>query len=143
MSTTLLSVKPLRATISSIQVPLAFCLLTSQPWYISARRARYFGDNARARIRDAMRYLRKFFWVLIAVIGALGLGMIAASRGEPLNAVWLVAAAGCIYLLGFRFYSRFIAYRILELNDRRATPAERLEDGRDFLPTNKWGKSVV
>jgi carbon starvation protein len=85
-----------------------------------------------------MRYLKKSFWVVIAFIGALGLAMIAASRGEPLNAVWLVAAAGCIYLLGFRFYSRFIAYRILELNDRRATPAERLEDGRDFLPTNKW-----
>lgn len=85
-----------------------------------------------------MRYLRKAIWVVVAIIGALSLGMIAASRGEPLNAVWLVAAAGCIYLLGFRFYSRFIAYRILELNDQRATPAERLEDGRDFLPTNKW-----
>jgi carbon starvation protein len=85
-----------------------------------------------------MRYLKKVFWAVIAVIGALGLAMIATSRGEPLNAVWLVAAAGCVYLLGFRFYSRFIAYRILELNDRRATPAERLEDGRDFLPTNKW-----
>ena len=85
-----------------------------------------------------MRYLRKAIWVVVAIIGALGLAMIATSRGEPLNAVWLVAAAGCIYLLGFRFYSRFIAYHILELNDRRATPAERLEDGRDFLPTNKW-----
>ncbi|MFB3921002.1 MAG: carbon starvation CstA family protein [Terriglobia bacterium] len=85
-----------------------------------------------------MRYLKKLIWAGIAITGALGLGMIAASRGEPLNAVWLVAAAGCIYLLGYRFYSRFIAYRILELNDHRATPAERLEDGRDFLPTNKW-----
>jgi len=87
---------------------------------------------------NRMRYLRKIVWVLVALLGALALAMIATARGEPLNAVWLIAAAGCIYLLGYRFYSRFIAYRVLELNDRRATPAERLEDGRDFVPTNKW-----
>jgi len=85
-----------------------------------------------------MGLLKKCLWILVALIGALGLGMIASARGEPLNAVWLVAAAGCIYLIGYRFYSRFVAYRVLELNDRRATPAERLEDGRDFVPTNKW-----
>jgi carbon starvation protein len=85
-----------------------------------------------------MGLLKKTFWALMAVIAAIGLGMIATVRGEPLNAVWLVAAAACIYLLGYRFYSRFVAYRVLELNNRRATPAERLEDGRDFVPTNKW-----
>ncbi|PYV10682.1 MAG: carbon starvation protein A, partial [Acidobacteria bacterium] len=85
-----------------------------------------------------MHLLKRFFWVLIALVGAAALGMIAASRGEPLNAVWLVAAAACIYLLGYRFYSRFVAFRVLELDDRRATPAERLDDGRDFVPTNKW-----
>jgi carbon starvation protein len=85
-----------------------------------------------------MRYLKKIVWILVALLGALALGMIATARGEPLNAVWLIAAAGCIFLLGYRFYSRFIAYRVLGLNDRRATPAERLEDGRDFVPTNKW-----
>ncbi|HUU13181.1 MAG TPA: carbon starvation CstA family protein [Terriglobia bacterium] len=82
--------------------------------------------------------LKKLFWILVAFIGALGLGMIATVRGEPLNAVWLVAAAACIYMIGYRFYSRFVAYRVLELNNQRATPAERLEDGRDFVPTNKW-----
>ena len=66
------------------------------------------------------------------------MGMIALSRGEPINAVWLVAAAACLCALGYRFYSRFIAYRVLGLNDERATPAERLEDGRYFVPTNKW-----
>jgi len=85
-----------------------------------------------------MAYLKRFIWILVAVVGAVPLGMIAAARGEPLNAVWLIAAAGCIYALGYRFYSRFVAYRVLELNNRRATPAERLEDGRDFVPTNKW-----
>jgi len=82
--------------------------------------------------------IKKLFWFLVAGLGAVGVGMIASSRGEPLNAVWLVAAAACIFMLGYRFYSRFIACRILELDDSRATPAERKEDGRDFLPTNKW-----
>ena len=85
-----------------------------------------------------MVLLKRIFWILIAVVGAAGLAMIAAARGEPLNAVWLIAAAACIFLLGYRFYSRFVAWRVLELNDRRATPAERLEDGRDFVPTHKW-----
>jgi carbon starvation protein len=85
-----------------------------------------------------MRALKTTIWVLIAVGGALALGMIASRRGEPLNAVWLVAAAACIYAIGYRFYSRFIAYRVLRLNDERATPAERLDDGHDFVPTNKW-----
>ncbi len=85
-----------------------------------------------------MPYLKKIFWAATALLGALALGMIAAARGEPLNAVWLITAAGCIYLLGYRFYSRFLAYRVLGLNDRRATPAERLDDGRDFVPTNRW-----
>src|SRR5271169_1265330 len=85
-----------------------------------------------------MAVLKKIFWLLIAVMGALALGMIATARGEPLNAVWLVAAAACIYALGYRFYSRWVAYSVLGLDDQRATPAERLEDGRDFVPTNKW-----
>src|SRR5438128_12265151 len=81
---------------------------------------------------------KQIFWVLVAVTAAVALGMIATVRGEPINAVWLVAAAACIYAVGYRFYSRFLAYRILKLDDSRATPAERLEDGRDFVPTNKW-----
>src|ERR1043166_1946749 len=85
-----------------------------------------------------MHLLKKLIWVLVAFAGAFGLGMIASHRGEPLNAVWLVAAAACIYAIGYRFYSRYIAFRVLELNDQRATPAERLDDGHDFVPTNKW-----
>jgi carbon starvation protein len=85
-----------------------------------------------------MRILRKILWIAVAGLGALALGLIATRRGEPLNAVWLVAAAACVYAIGYRFYSRFIAYRVLEMNPRRATPAERLEDGRDFVPTPPW-----
>jgi len=85
-----------------------------------------------------MSIIKKLSWVLVAGLGGLAFGMIATSRGEPLNAVWLVAAAACIFVLGYRFYSRFIAYRVLELDARRATPAERKDDGRDFTPTNKW-----
>ena len=85
-----------------------------------------------------MPFLKRMVWVLVAALGALGLGMIATAHGEPLNAVWLVIAAACFFLIGYRFYSRFIAYRVLGLNDQRATPAERKEDGRDFVPTNKW-----
>src|SRR5579872_876080 len=88
--------------------------------------------------RSSMHFLKRIFWMMVAAAGAFALGMIATAHGEPLNAVWLVAAAACIYMIGYRFYSRFIAYRVLELDDRRATPAERKEDGRDFLPTNKW-----
>ena len=59
-------------------------------------------------------------------------------RGEPLNATWFVLAAVCCYLVAYRFYSAFIAARLLTLDDTRATPAERHDDGRDFVPTNKW-----
>jgi carbon starvation protein len=85
-----------------------------------------------------MTLAKKMVWVAIAAVAALALGAIATERSEPINAVWLVAAAACIYALGYRFYSRFVAYRVLGLDDQRATPAERLDDGRDFVPTNKW-----
>jgi carbon starvation protein len=81
---------------------------------------------------------KKIGWVLIAAVGSVSLSVLAVSRGEPINAVWLLAAAACVYALGYRFYSRWVAYRILELDENRATPAERLDDGRDFVPTNKW-----
>jgi len=77
-------------------------------------------------------------WGTVAVLGALALGTVALHRGEPINALWLVAAATCCYALGYRFYSKFIAVKILALDGLRATPAERLENGRDFLVTNKW-----
>jgi len=77
-------------------------------------------------------------WVAIALLGAGALGKIAFDRGEKLNATWFVVAAVCCYLVAFRFYSAFVAAKILALDDTRATPAERHDDGRDFVPTNKW-----
>src|SRR5271166_6100771 len=77
-------------------------------------------------------------WVAISLLGASSVGLVAVHRREPINALWLVTAATCCYALGYRFYSKFIAAKILALDSRRATPAERLENGRDFLVTNKW-----
>src|SRR6266478_9647120 len=82
--------------------------------------------------------LRFLLWTAIALLGALALAMIALHRGEQINALWLVTAAVCTYAVGYRFYGKFIAAKVLALDAHRATPAERLENGRDFVPTNKW-----
>ena len=77
-------------------------------------------------------------WAAISIAAAFFLAGIAVNRGEPVNSMWLVLAAVCTYLVGFRFYAKFIAAKVMALNDKRATPAERLRDGWDFEPTNKW-----
>jgi carbon starvation protein len=82
--------------------------------------------------------VRILIWLAVALLGALALATVALHRGEQINAMWLVVAAICTYALGYRFYSQFIAARVLTLDAVRATPAERLENGRDFVPTNKW-----
>src|SRR6202790_277981 len=84
------------------------------------------------------RPLSVVIWIVVALVGAGALGGIAFHRGEPLNATWFVVAAACSYLVAYRFYSAFIAARLLALDDTRATPSERHDDGRDFVPTNKW-----
>jgi len=85
-----------------------------------------------------MRHLFSILWAAVAVGGAVCLSVIASNHGESVNSLWLVAAAACIYAVGFRFYAKFIAAKVMVLDDRRATPAERLRDGHDFEPTNKW-----
>jgi carbon starvation protein len=82
--------------------------------------------------------LRTLVWILVSLLGALSLATIALRRGESINAMWLVLAALCTYAVGYRFYAKFIAAKLLVLDKSRATPAERLENGRDFVPTNKW-----
>jgi carbon starvation protein len=77
-------------------------------------------------------------WAALAVLAAWCLGVIATERGEGVNSFWVVAAAVSIFLIGFRFYAKFLAVRVMMLDDRRATPAELLRDGHDFEPTNKW-----
>ena len=82
--------------------------------------------------------LSVLLWGLVSLLAAGAIAVIAGHRAEPINALWLVTAATCCYALGYRFYSKFIAAKILALDALRATPAERLENGRDFLVTNKW-----
>src|SRR5215212_1348188 len=77
-------------------------------------------------------------WSLVAILGAVSFAWLALSRGEPVNAAWLLTAALCTYAVSYRFYSRFIASRIFALDAARPTPAVRLNDGRDFTPTNRW-----
>jgi len=86
-----------------------------------------------------MRGLLKFVvWLAVATAGAGALAKVAFDRGEALNATWFVVAAVCCYLVAYRLYSAFVAARLLALDDTRATPAEIHDDGRDFVPTNKW-----
>ncbi|ATZ94842.1 carbon starvation CstA family protein [Dickeya fangzhongdai] len=77
-------------------------------------------------------------WIAVAIAGAVAFAMLALNRGEHVNAVWLVIAAVACYSIAYRFYSLFIARRVFELDDRRLTPAERRNDGLDYVPTNKW-----
>lgn len=86
-----------------------------------------------------MRRLRTIvIWTVISALGAASFGWLALSRGEAVNAAWLLTAALCTYAVAYRFYSRFIARNIFGLDAARPTPSVRLNDGRDFTPTNRW-----
>jgi len=84
------------------------------------------------------RILGYLGWAAVSIAAAFFLAVIATSRGEPINSVWLVLAAACTFVVGFRFYAKFIATKVMVLNSDRATPAERLRNGHDYEPTNKW-----
>ena len=77
-------------------------------------------------------------WTSVSVLGAASFAVLALSRGETINAAWLLTAALCTYAVAYRFYSRFIASKVFALDAARPTPAVRLNDGRDYMPTNKW-----
>src|SRR5689334_13722813 len=79
-----------------------------------------------------------FLWIGVAVVGAFSFAALALGRGENVSAVWLVTAALCVYFIAYRFYSKYIAERVLRLDDTRPTPAVRHNDGMDYVPTNKW-----
>lgn len=81
--------------------------------------------------------MNKIIWIFVAIIGAACFGYLALQNGETVSAMYLVVAAVCIYAIGYRFYGRFIAYTVLELDKNRATPAMIRDDGRDYVPTNK------
>ncbi len=82
--------------------------------------------------------MRAAIWVIISVLGAAAFGVLALARGESISAAWLLIAAVCTYVVAYRFYSKFLATRVFGLDPRRATPAERFNNGHDFVPTNKW-----
>ncbi len=86
---------------------------------------------------DMQKSLVSLAWVFVAILGAICLGVLALHKGESINTLWLVVASACIYSIGYRFYSHFIAYRVLKLDDSRATPACVRNDGKDFVPTDK------
>lgn len=82
--------------------------------------------------------LKNTLWIAVAVLGAAAVAGIALNRGETINSLWFITAAVCVYAIGYRFYAAWIAATVLVVDETRATPAERLENGSDFMPTNKW-----
>ena len=84
------------------------------------------------------KYFRILIWVAVALLGAFAISGIALNRGESINALWLITAAVCVYAIAYRFYAAWIAAKVLVIDETRATPAERLNNGRDYIPTNKW-----
>ncbi|MEK5176035.1 carbon starvation CstA family protein [Heyndrickxia sp. FSL W8-0496] len=84
------------------------------------------------------KVLSILIWTVISIIGAVAFALLGLANGETISAAWLIIAAVCTYAVAYRFYSKFIAYKIFKLNDKRATPAEVNDDGKDYVPTNKW-----
>ena len=82
--------------------------------------------------------LAKGVWLLVALVGAASLGVVAFERGEPVNALWLIVATGCVYAIGYRFHSAWLMATVLTIDPARRTPAERHADGHDFVKTNRW-----
>ena len=82
--------------------------------------------------------IKKIVWFCISLLGAFAFSLIALEREESINALWFITAAVCIYMVSYRFYSAWIASKVFVLDEFRQTPAVRLNNGRDFLPTNKW-----
>ncbi|HEV8543815.1 MAG TPA: carbon starvation CstA family protein [Verrucomicrobiae bacterium] len=78
------------------------------------------------------------FWIVVSALGAWGYAVLALDRGEKISSAYILLAALCTYAIGYRFYSKWIATKVLALDDRRATPCEVHDDGRDFVKTNKW-----
>jgi carbon starvation protein CstA len=80
----------------------------------------------------------KILWVAIAIVGAWCLGVVALRRGEPINAIWVVAAAIAVFLIGYRFYGKFIEHHVLQMDPSRAPPSVLRNDGLDYVPTDRW-----
>src|SRR6266496_3766435 len=98
-----------------------------------------FRRNSEDAPRRAMKkILSIFLWMAVALVGGWAYVILAVKRDEPINSIYILVAALCAYAIGYRFYSKWLAARVLVLNERRATPCEVHEDGRDYVKTNKW-----
>ena len=85
-----------------------------------------------------MNLWKKLLWIAVTIVGLASLYVLALSRGEPVSALWIVTAGLCAFAISYRFYSKWLATKVLVLNDERATPAVVQNDGKDFVPTNRW-----
>jgi carbon starvation protein len=85
-----------------------------------------------------MNIWKKLLWIAVSALGLIALIVLAASRGEQISALWIVTAGLCTFAVSYRFYSKWLATKVLVLNDERATPAIAHDDGKDFVPTNRW-----
>src|SRR3954454_24851717 len=85
-----------------------------------------------------MSIWKKLLWVAVSLLGLAALAVLALSRGEKVSALWIVTAGLCTFAVSYRFYSKWLATKVLVLNNERATPAIAKEDGKDFVPTNGW-----
>ena len=87
-----------------------------------------------------MKKLSFFIWIFLAILFSLSFAVVTGifNPQEKINAIWLITATACFYILAYRFYGTFLAAKVVTLNDMRLTPVFRLNDGRNFYPTNKW-----
>ena len=85
-----------------------------------------------------MSWWKKLLWIAVSFLGLGAIAVLALSRGEQINALWIIVAGLCAFAISYRFYSKWLATRVLLLNDERATPALVQNDGKDFVPTNRW-----
>src|SRR5436305_14454320 len=85
-----------------------------------------------------MSLWKKLLWIAVTLLGLGSIAILATSRGEQINALWIIVAGLCAFAISYRFYSKWLASKVLLLNDQRATPALVQNDGKDFVPTNRW-----
>src|SRR5947209_2631317 len=85
-----------------------------------------------------MSWWKKLLWIAVSFLGLGAIAILALSQGEQINALWIIVAGLCAFAISYRFYSKWLATRVLVLNDERATPALVQNDGKDFVPTNRW-----
>jgi carbon starvation protein len=85
-----------------------------------------------------MALWKKLLWIAVTILGVASIWVLALSRGEPVSALWIITAGFCAAAVSYRFYSKWLATKVLVLNDERATPAVVQNDGKDFVPTNRW-----